>query len=57
MTKIETLKQEVREVGGTYRTDCGESLGERTESRWFDDSRSEPDSWHQGRRPALVGTG
>lgn len=48
MTAIETLKQEAREVGGTYRTDCGESLGERTECRWFDDPRSEPDSWHQG---------
>ena len=46
MTAIETLKQEAREVGGTYRTDCGESLGERTESRWLDDPRGEFDSRH-----------
>jgi len=38
MTAIETLKQEVREVGGTHCADGSESLGERTECRWFDDS-------------------
>ena len=37
-----------RGAGQTYCTDRCESLGERTEPRWLDDSRSQLDSRHQG---------